>query len=142
MSALRFDIDALMARLGEKRARRAHAYLSEDRVNLIAVEDGRLIALVTGETGKLYPVEARDDGEGECTCPDFPLERTCKHIGAVALAGEGLTLRDTRRLDGRLSNLRAALELEGREDLIQRVMDLARFTPGVIDVLEPEDGTA
>ncbi len=139
MTAPRFDIDALMTRLGEKRARRAHAYLAEDRVNLLAIEDGRLIAIVTGETGNLYPVEARDDGDGECACPDFPLERTCKHIGAVALAGDALTLRDARKLDGRLSNLRAALELESREDVIQRVMDLARFTPGVIDALEPQD---
>ena len=141
MTALRFDIDALMDRLGEKRARRAHAYLSEGRVNMLAIEDGRVIALVTGETGVLYPVEARDDGEGECTCPDFPLERTCKHIGAVALAADSLTLRDGRRLDGRLSNLRGALELESREDVIQRVMDLARFIPGVIEAFEPdEDG--
>ena len=60
----------------------------------------------------------------------------------MALAADALTLRDARKLDGRLSNLRAALEFETREDMTQRIMDLARFTPGVIDALEPQEGDA
>ncbi len=137
MTPLRFDIDALMARLGEKRARRAHAYFERNLVSLIAIEDDRLIALVTGETGALYSVEVRGDGEGECTCPDFPIERTCKHIGASALAADALNPREARALSGRLSHLRQALESEDREALIQRIMDLARLTPGAMGALEP-----
>ena len=138
MSPLRFDIDGLMDRLGEKRARRAQNYFNNGWVRLIAVEDGRALAVVTGETGRLYSVEVRDDGEGECTCPDFPLERTCKHIGATALAADALGPRDLRRLDGRLSALRDSLAAEPREALVARLMDLARALPGAAEMLEGE----
>ena len=139
MTPLRFDIDGLMDRLGEKRARRAQNYFNNGWVEVIAVEDERALAIVTGETGKLYAVEVRDDGEGECTCPDFPLERTCKHIGATALAADALAPRDLRRLDGRLSRLRDALAGESREALVGRVMDLARGLPGALKALEGEE---
>ena len=138
MSPLRFDIDGLMDRLGEKRARRAQNSFNHGWVKLIAVEDGRALAVVTGETGRPYSVEVRDDGEGECTCPDFPLERTCKHIGATALAADALGPRDLRQLDGRLSTLRDSLAAEPRETLVARLMDLARALPGAAEMLEGE----
>ena len=136
MTALRFDIDGLMDRLGDKRARRAQNYFNNGWVRIVAIEDARALAIVTGETGKLYSVEVRDDGEGECTCPDFPLERTCKHIGATALAADALTPSRVRDLDGRLSALRDALAAEPREALVMRLMDLARNLPGAAESLE------
>ncbi len=136
MTPLRFDIDSLMDRLGEKRARRAQNYFNSGWVRLVSIEDGRALAVVTGETGKLYSVEVRDDGEGECTCPDFPLERTCKHIGATALAADAMGPREARALDGRLSNLRDVLAAEPREALVARLMDLARHLPRAAEMLE------
>lgn len=136
MTPLRFDIDGLMDRLGEKRARRAQNYFNSGWVRIVAIEDARALAIVTGETGKLYSVEVRDDGEGECTCPDFPLERTCKHIGATALAADALTPSRARELDGRLSLLRDTLAAEPREALVMRLMDLARNLPGAAESLE------
>ncbi len=136
MTPLRFDIDGLMDRLGDKRARRAQNYFNNGWVRIVAVEDGRALAVVTGETGRLYSVEVREDGEGECTCPDFPLERTCKHIGATALTADALGPRDRRMLDGRLSTLRDALAAESREALVVRLMDLARHLPGAAEMLE------
>lgn len=138
MTPLRFDIDSLMDRLGDKRARRAQNYFNNGWVQVVAVEDGRALAIVTGETGRLYSVEVREDGEGECSCPDFPLERTCKHIGATALTADALGPRDLRRLDGRLSTLRDALAAEPREALVTRLMDLARHLPGAAELLEGE----
>jgi uncharacterized Zn finger protein len=138
MTPLRFDIDGLMDRLGEKRARRAQNYFNNGWVRLVAVEDGIALAIVTGETGRLYSVEVRDDGEGACTCPDFPLERTCKHIGATALAADALGVGGLRRLDGRLSALRDSLAVEPREALVVRLMDLARALPGAAEMLEGE----
>jgi len=136
----RFDIDGLMDRLGEKRARRAQNYFNNGWVRVVAIEDGRALAIVTGETGRLYSVEVREDGDGECTCPDFPLERTCKHIGATALTADALGPRDLRGLDGRLSHLRDALAAESREALIARLMDLARHLPAAAEMLEGGDG--
>jgi len=138
MTTLRFDIDSLMDRLGDKRARRAQNYFNNGWVKVVSIEDGRALAIVTGETGKLYSTEVRDDGEGECTCPDFPLERTCKHIGATALAADALGPRDARALDGRLSALRDALAGQSREVLVAHLMDLARNLPGAAEALEGE----
>lgn len=138
MIPARFDIDGLMDRLGEKRARRARTYFDSGWVRLVSFEDGRALSIVTGETGRLYAVEVRDDGEGECTCPDFPTERTCKHIGATALAADALPPREARLLDGRLSALRDVLAAEQREVLLARLMDLARNLPGAAELLEGE----
>ena len=140
MTPLRFDIDGLMDRLGDKRARRAQNYFTSGWVRIVAVEDGRALAIVTGETGRLYSVEVREDGEGECTCPDFPLERTCKHIGATALAADALAPREVRALDGRLSALRDALAAEPREALVVRLMDLARHLPRAAEMIEGGEG--
>jgi len=140
MTPLRFDIDGLMVRLGDKRARRAQTYFDNGWARVVAIEDGRALAIVTGETGRRYAVEVRDDGEGECTCPDFPMERTCKHIGATALAADALGLREVRALDGRLSRLRDALAGESREALVTQLMDLARNVPGAVELLEGEEG--
>jgi len=136
MTPLRFDIDGLMDRLGDKRARRAQNYFNNGWVRVVAIEDGRALAVVTGETGRLYSVEVREDGEGECTCPDFPLERTCKHIGATALTADALGPREVRALDGRLSTLRDALAAEPREALVARLMDLARHLPDAAEMIE------
>jgi uncharacterized Zn finger protein len=140
MTPPRFDIDGMMDRLGEKRARRAVSYFEQGLVDIVAFEDGRALSIVTGETGHLYTVDVRDDGEGECTCPDYPNERTCKHIGATALAADALSQREARALDGRLSALRDLLAAERREVLFARLLDLARNLPGAIAHLEgPED---
>ncbi len=136
MTPLRFDIDGLMDRLGDKRARRAQNYFNNGWVRVVAVEDGRALAIVTGETGRFYSVEVREDGEGECTCPDFPLERTCKHIGATALTADALPPRNVRALNGRLSALRDTLAAEPREALVARLMDLARHLPAAAEMLE------
>lgn len=139
MISNRFDIDGLMARLGEKRARRAASYFDSEQVELIAFEDGRAISVVTGETGQRYLVEVRDDGEGECSCPDFPNERTCKHIGATALAANAVSTSEARRLDGRLSALRDGLAAEPADLLLGRLMELARRDPAALRTLEGPD---
>jgi uncharacterized Zn finger protein len=140
MSTLRFDIDGLMDRLGDKRARRAKAYFDSGWVEIVSIEDGRALAIVTGETGNLYSVEVREDGEGECTCPDFPAERTCKHIGATALTADAMPPREARTLDGRLSVLRDTLAVEPKEALLARLMHLARHLPGALAAVEGEEG--
>jgi len=136
MIVFHFDIDGLMDRLGDKRARRAQTYFNNGWVKIVAIEDGRALAIVTGETGRLYSVEVREDGEGECTCPDFPLERTCKHIGATALTADAMGPREVRSVNQRLSTLRDMLAAEPREALVVRLMDLARRLPNAAEMLE------
>ena len=142
MSALQFDMDVLRERLGEKRFKRAEGYAERGWVRVIAVENRRVSALVTGERGDVYGVDVDESGEGLCTCPDFADTRACKHIGAVALTAEGLEPTQTRLLNGRFARLRDVLAFEDAGALTEIVLNLAKRVPGVLEALEggEEDG--
>ena len=139
MTALRFDMDALRERLGEKRFKRAEGYAERGWVRVIAVENRRVSALVTGERGDVYGVEADESGDGLCTCPDFADTRACKHMGAVALTAEGLEPTQTRLLTGRFARLRDTLAFEDAGALTEIILNLAKRVPGVLEALEGAD---
>jgi uncharacterized Zn finger protein len=140
MSALRFDVDTLSDRLGEKRFNRAKGYAERGWVRIIAVENRRVSALVTGERGDVYGVEVEETGDGLCTCPDFGETQACKHLGAVALVADGLEPTQTRLLNGRFARLRETLAFEDAEGLMQVILSLAKRVPGVLEALEGGDG--
>ena len=139
MSGLQFDMDALKERLGEKRFKRAEGYAERGWVRIIAVENRRVSALVTGERGDVYGVEADESGDGLCTCPDFAETRACKHMGAVALTAEGLEPTQTRLLNGRFARLRETLSFEDADALAEIILGLAKRVPGVLEALEGDD---
>jgi uncharacterized Zn finger protein len=139
MKALRFDMDALRERLGDKRFKRAEGYAERGWVRIIAVENRRVAAMVTGERGDIYSVEADEAGDGLCTCPDFAETRACKHMGALALVAEGLEPTQTRLLNGRFARLRDTLALEDAGALAEIILSLARRVPGVLEAMEGED---
>ena len=138
VSALQFDMDALRERLGEKRFKRAEGYAERGWVRVIAVENRRVSALVTGERGDVYGVEADESGDGLCTCPDFAETRACKHMGAVALVAEGLEPTQTRLLNGRFARLRETLAFEDARALTEIILCLAKRVPSVLEALEGE----
>ena len=140
MSALRFDLEALRERLGEKRFLRAESYADRGMVRLLAIEDRRVSALVSGETGAVYRVELSESGEGWCACPDFAETSACKHLGATALTASGIDPAAARRLNGRLARIREALAFEDTRALTEVIVRLAREVPGVLEALEPEPG--
>jgi uncharacterized Zn finger protein len=138
--ALNFDLATVRAKLGDKRFRRAEGYAERGAVRIIALEDGRVSAMVTGEGGDVYGVEIDEACEGLCSCPDFHETRACKHLGAVALVADGLDPGQARRLTGRFSRLRDALAFEDEASLAAIILRLARTVPGVFEALETQDG--
>ena len=139
MQALHFDMAVLQERLGEKRFKRAEGYAERGWVRVIAVENRRVTAMVTGERGDVYSVEADETGDGLCTCPDFAETRACKHMGALALVAEGLEPTQTRLLNGRFARLREALAFEDAGALAEMILGLAKRVPGVLEALEGEE---
>jgi len=139
MQALHFDMAVLQERLGEKRFKRAEGYAERGWVRIIAVENRRVTAMVTGERGDVYSVEADETGDGLCTCPDFAETRACKHMGALALVAEGLEPTQTRLLNGRFARLREALAFEDAGALAEMILGLAKRVPGVLEALEGEE---
>lgn len=140
MATLRFDLDALRDALGEKRFRRAEAYAEGGRVRIMALEHGRVSAQVTGERGDVYGVEMEESGAGTCNCPDFGETGACKHLGALALAAEGLEAAQIRALTERFARLREALIFEDPKALTGLILTLAKRVPGVIEALEQSTG--
>ena len=138
MTVLHFDLDALRERLGDKRFKRAESYAEQGRVRIIVVEDRRASALVTGEGGDVYGVEADESGDGLCTCPDFAETRACKHVGALALAAEGLDHQQARHLSASFVRVRDALAFEDAAALSEMILSLAKQVPGVIEALDRE----
>ncbi len=138
MNPLHLDREALLERLGERRYRRAEAYAASGAVRILAVENRRLAAFVAGEGGGVYAVEANENGEGTCTCPDFAETSACKHLGAVAMEADGLDPAAVRGPGGRLTRLREILAFETAEGLARLIERLAVTIPGVLEALESD----
>jgi uncharacterized Zn finger protein len=136
MRNLRFDPDAVRARLDPNRIRRGEFYFANGQIELLALVGERALAVATGETGNRYAVEVGADGHGRCDCPDFPVERVCKHMLAVALAADDLSGEAARRLSGRMGRLSELLALEGPDALAERLLRLEARAPGVLQDIE------
>jgi uncharacterized Zn finger protein len=129
MRNLRFDPDAVRARLDPNRIRRGEFYFANGQIELLALIGGRVLAVATGETGNRYAVEVGADGHGRCDCPDFPVEHVCKHADDVSREA-------ARRLLGRLGRLAELLALEGPDALAERLLRLEAKAPGVLQEIE------
>lgn len=134
-TAMPFDLEALTAAAGDKRARRALGYAHETFIDVIDVEDGRVVAHVRGETDT-YLVEMGDPAgaDARCSCPDAgELSAVCKHMLAVAML---VNERGGAAPTHRLARLREALDFESKEDLIERIVGLAKARPQILAALE------
>jgi uncharacterized Zn finger protein len=137
MSAPLFDADAWRERMDERWFETGKAMAEKGDVDLVAIEDDRVTAHVTGSVGDLYVVELRaPDGEGACTCPGFEKFGACKHQAAVVVAANLLDATGRQYVQGRLARLRDGLALEDRAALIERIVDLSRKHPAVLAELE------
>lgn len=129
-----FDQDAWRERMDERWFDTGAAMAEAGAVDLVAVEDEKVTAHVTGSVGDLYVVELRAPaGEGSCTCPGFEKFGACKHQAAVVVAANGADLGKVRE---RMAKLRDGLALDSQEALIERLAELARVQPAVLAALE------
>ena len=129
-----FDTDAWRERMDERWFDTGAAMADAGAVDLVAIEDEKVTAHVTGSVGDLYVVELRAPaGEGSCTCPGFEKFGACKHQAAVVTAAN---TGDLAKIRERMARLRDGLALDSREALVERLVELARLQPAVLAALE------
>lgn len=136
-SPLRIDLAGLRAATGDKVFRRGEDYCANGAVDVLEVDDERVVARVFGS--EVYRTELSLKAgrfAGECSCPAFESMGPCKHLVAVALTVEGLTVAEIVPGGGRLSRLRERLVALGSEGLADLVLRLALRDPDVFDELE------
>lgn len=131
-----FDVEVWRERMDERWFDTGAAMAEAGAVDLVAIDDGKVTAHVTGSAGALYVVELRAPaGEGACTCPGFEKFGACKHQAAVVAAANGA---DVAKVRDRMARLRDGLALDSREALVERLTELARLQPAVLAALEGE----
>jgi len=132
-----FDEGAWRGRMDERWFESGAAMAEAGAVDLVAIEDDAVTAHVTGSTGELYVVALRaPDGEGACTCPGFDKFGACKHQAAVVVAANLLDGTGRGYVRERLAKVRDGLALEGKDALIERIVELAKKDPKVLAGLE------
>ena len=114
-----FDTEAWRERMDERWFDTGVAMAEAGAVDLVALEDDKVTAHVTGSVGDLYVVQLwAPAGEGTCTCPGFEKFGACKHQAAVVSAANAA---DLGKVKDRMARLRDGLALDSREALIERL---------------------
>lgn len=129
-----FDTDAWRERMDERWFETGAAMAEAGAVDLVAIEEDKVTAHVTGSVGDLYVIQLwAPAGEGTCTCPGFEKFGACKHQAAVVSAANAA---DLGKVKDRMARLRDGLALDSREALVERLAELARLQPAVLAALE------
>lgn len=129
-----FDTETWRERMDERWFDTGVAMAEKGDVDLVAIEDEKVTAHVTGSVGDLYVVQLwAPAGEGVCTCPGFEKFGACKHQAAVVAAANAADLSKVR---DRMARLRDGLAVDSKEALIERIAELARLQPAVLAALE------
>jgi uncharacterized Zn finger protein len=129
-----FDTETWRERMDERWFDTGVAMAEAGAVDLVAIEDDKVTAHVTGSVGDLYVVQLwAPAGEGICTCPGFEKFGACKHQAAVVSAANAA---DLGKVKDRMARLRDGLALDSREALVERLAELARLQPAVLAALE------
>lgn len=133
----RYDVEALREAAGERTFARGAAYHAGQQVEILAIEDRRVVARVAGS--ELYRAELQGDGpdfSGTCSCPAFADRGFCKHLVATALAVNAAQPSEIDESAGRLSRLRAHLRAQGIDRLVETIVGLAERDPDLLRGLE------
>lgn len=133
----RFDMAALQEVAGEKVFARGCAYHADGRVEVITIDETRVVAQVSGT--EFYRCELAGRGKsfsGVCTCQAFADWGFCKHLTAVALTVNNLEPGAFAQASSRLGKLRDHLRSKGVDRLVEMVLELVRRDPMLHGELE------
>lgn len=133
-TALRFDLDALRDRAGDKAFARGESYHRAEQVRLLLIEPARVVAQVSGSED--YRTELTGRGKsigGHCSCPAFSDYGFCKHMVAVGLATN--EVGDDAGA-GALSQIRDHLRAKSVDFLADMIVDMAERDPDLFRKLE------
>lgn len=137
---LTFDTAALRKVAGEKMFARGEAYFDEGAVDVVGVDDRRVVARVFGTQTYGVELARRAKGfAGHCSCPAFADWDVCKHLIAVALWGNAADPEEIEAAQERWARLRAPLLALDREALVERVIVLMLADPEALDAVEDGD---
>jgi hypothetical protein len=133
--APRFDPKALESLAGAKSFARGQEYLRAGAVQILAIEQDRVLAQVAGSDD--YRTVLTGSGKrirGECSCPAFGDYGFCKHLVAVGLAANPPPADDP----GVLSRIRQHLCTKSADALAAIILALAERDPALLHRLELE----
>ncbi|WP_375785758.1 SWIM zinc finger domain-containing protein [Bradyrhizobium sp. Pha-3] len=133
----RFDLAALREVAGDKTFARGSAYQADRRVEIITIDEARVVARVAGT--EIYRCELTGQGEifsGACTCQAFADRGFCKHLTAVALTVNNLEPDELGQASNRLGKIRDHLRAKGIDRLVEMIIGLAERAPKLLEELE------
>jgi hypothetical protein len=133
----RFDVAALRDAAGAKVFDRGTVYFEDDQVEIITINDARILTQVTGS--EVYRCELVGTGKnfsGECSCPAFSDWGFCKHLVATALAANSLDPAALEQASNRFAKIREHLRSKGVEGLVEMVVGLAERDSSLLGELE------
>lgn len=137
--ALKFDIAALRKAAGEKMFGRGEAYADQGQVEIVGVDEGRVLGVAFGQETYRVELARRARGfAGDCTCPAFADGGVCKHMIALALVAQAASAGELAEAQGRLARLRTYLLGLKPEVLVETLLTTAIATPELLERLEME----
>jgi uncharacterized Zn finger protein len=133
----RFDVATLREFSGEKVFVRGVAYHEDGQVEIVSIDNARVVARVIGS--EVYRSQLDGTGKkfsGECSCPAFSDWGFCKHLVATALAANDLHPGELEKATSRLTKIRDFLRAKGVEPLVEMIMGIAERDPELLRDIE------
>ena len=133
----RFGVDALRELAGPKVFARGKDYFGDGLVQILAIEPGRVRAIVAGTADYTVALTGRGEAiDGECSCPAFEDWGFCKHMVATALAANASGSDAEAEGAGALVRIREHLQEMRAEALVQMIVELAERDPALFRKLD------
>lgn len=136
---MRFDVESLQRRAGDKTFSRGDSYYRNERVEIVLLDDRRIVALVAGTED--YRTEIAGGGNkisGKCSCPAFEDSGFCKHMVATALTANDHSGSADIDMIGRI---RGYLRTKSIDELVDFIIDLAEHDIDFFHALYDEAST-
>jgi uncharacterized Zn finger protein len=133
----RFDVATLREFAGEKVFVRGVAYHEDGQVEIVSIDNARVVARVIGS--EVYRSQLDGTGKiflGECSCPAFADWGFCKHLVATALAANDLHPGELEKAASRRTKIRDFLRAKGVEPLVEMIMGIAERDPELLRDVE------
>lgn len=133
----RFDVATLREFAGEKVFARGVAYHEDRQVEIVSIDNARVVARVIGS--EVYRSQLDGTGKrfsGQCSCPAFSDWGFCKHLVATALAANDLQPGELEKAASRLTKIRDYLRAKGVEPLVEMIMSLTERDSNLLRDIE------
>lgn len=138
----RFDVDALRDLAGDKVFVRGKAYHRDGQVEILSIEQERVVAQVAGTEDYRTVLTGRGKRiTGDCSCPASEQWGFCKHMVAVALAANETGGDIKAEGAGTLERIRSDLKLKGIDVLVEMIVNLAERDASLYRKLELASAT-